>query len=177
MGDLPSDRKDYIFIGFSRICKGLFKKVRKKMSKKLVQFFYFVAVHTGNKVLEVINFYTHDRASLGIRNLKPGAANQMWAFVPCGGGFYEIINKHSNMVLDDSTFSRPGGVVYQYHRHGGANQHWRVKKAGEEDYIQFFSKCGNLVLDVGDQRKDDGAVICVWHDWKGSNQTWRLIRA
>lgn len=80
-------------------------------------------------------------------------------------------------MLDDSTSSRPGGEVYQFGRHGGANQHWRVKKAGEEDRVQFFSKCDNLVLDVGDQRKDDGAPIVVWHDWRGHNQIWRLIPA
>lgn len=150
------------------------------MKKRLTQYFYLSPMHCdSNRVLEVLDFKTHDRAPLGLGNLKPGAANQMWAFVPCGDGFYEIMNKHSHKVLDDSEGCKyPGCLVYQFFRHGGDNQQWKVKKANAEDRVQIFPKNnGSFVLDVGEHSKDRYAHMVLWHDWKGPNQIWRLIAA
>lgn len=150
------------------------------MGKRLVQYFYLSPMHCdSNRVLEVLDFKTNDRAPLGLGFLRPGNANQMWAFIPCGDGFYEIINKHSCRVLDDSTRSAQlSGLVYQYGRHGGDNQHWKIKKANAEDRIQIFPKNNlSLVLDVGRQSKDRYAHMVLWHDWKGPNQIWRLMQA
>jgi len=149
--------------------------------KKLVQYFRLPPMHVKGEmlVLEVLDYKTHDRAPLGLGKFKPGAANQMWAFIPCGGGFYEIINKHSCRVLDDSESSRyPGCLVYQHGRHGGDNQQWKVKRANGDNLVQIFPKLNpNFVLDVGEHSTDRFAHMVLWHDWKGPNQIWRLIPA
>lgn len=150
------------------------------MKRPLVQYYYLSPMHVdSNRVLEVLNFHTHDRAALGLGYLRPGNANQLWCFIPCGDGFYEVMNKHSLCVLDDKHMSKnSGGEVYQFSRHGGPNQQWRIKQAGQDNQIQIIPKCRtNYALDVEGHNKAHNAKMVVYCDWKGPNQTWRLIPA
>ena len=150
------------------------------MKKRLVQYYYLSPTHVdSNRVLEVLSSQMHDRATLGLGYLKPGAANQLWMFVPCGDGFYEILNKNSLRVLDDAESCRyPGCPVHQFGRHGLANQHWRIKKADTDNRIQIIPKTNtSYSLDVGSQSTDRHAQMVLWHNWKGPNQIWRLIPA
>ncbi|HEX8974439.1 MAG TPA: RICIN domain-containing protein [Patescibacteria group bacterium] len=147
--------------------------------KRLVKYYYLSPTHCdSNRVLEVLDFRHHDRARLGLGFLKPGAANQMWAFIPRADGFYEIINKHSLKVLDDCRNSGdPGGEVYQFQRHLGENQQWRVRQADGPDRVQIISRPGNLVLDVAQWSRDRHAAMVLWRNENNANQIWRLIPA
>lgn len=146
----------------------------------LVKYFYLSPMHCdSSRVLEVLDFRTYDRARLGLGYLRPGASNQLWAFIPREDGFYEIINKHSKKVLDDSNLStHPGGTVYQFNRHLSPNQQWRIKGQKTRDAVNILSRCGNLTLDVRDWSQEHYAEIILWHCGDCQpNQMWRLIRA
>jgi hypothetical protein len=149
--------------------------------KGLVQYFYLSPTHCdSNRVLEVLHSCTHDRAPLGLGFRQPGATNQLWAFIPRDDGYYEIVNKHSRKVLDDSWCGSagPGGSVYQFERHLGANQQWRIKQAGKENHIQIFSRAnGDFVLDVAGWSQEPNAQMVLWQNYHNGNQIWRLIRA
>lgn len=148
------------------------------MKQHLTQYFYLTPLHCQNRVLEVLDFRKDDRAPLGLGNLSPGAPHQMWAFIPREDGGYEIVNRHSRKVLDDSHCSTsPGGPVYQFGRHNGANQAWSIKKATSNDEVVILSKIGSLALDVACSRRERNAQIVLWKRIESPNQIWRLIPA
>jgi|ERR1035441_2681052 hypothetical protein len=148
--------------------------------KGLVQYFYLSPTHCdSNRVLEVLHSCTHNRAPLGLGFRQGGATNQLWAFVPRDDGYYEIINKHSRTVLDDSSCGGgQGALVYIYERHLGANQQWRIKQAGQEDVVQVVSRINSdSVLDVFSYSQEPGARMVLWPNHHNNNQVWRLFRA
>jgi len=147
-----------------------------------LELYYYLApmhVNSSYHVLEVLGGRIHDRAKLGLGYLKPNAAHQLWAFHQRYNGYYEIINKHSKLVLDDSRNNcDPGGEVYQFGRHDGDNQLWRIKRAKEHNCIHILAKVSGFALDVGDWSQNNHAKINLWP--KGNNQAnqiWHLIPA
>ena len=57
-----------------------------------------------------------------------GQANQQWAFVSIGDGYYYIVNHLSGKVLDDTGWSTTDGTnIQQWTQEAGqANQEWSI---------------------------------------------------
>ncbi|MFZ2189023.1 MAG: RICIN domain-containing protein [Candidatus Moraniibacteriota bacterium] len=145
---------------------------------RLVQYFKLSPMHCdSNIVLAVAHGRHEDRSRVCIEKMHPDASHQDWMFVPREGGFYEIVNKKSFKVLDDSTCGRPSGTVYQFGRHLGDNQLWKIRRSKTIDGVHLISKVNmHLAIDVGSWRKDYHAPIVIWHHTDQANQTWRMIR-
>lgn len=109
---------------------------------------------------------------------------QMFAFqyVKSENGvpYWVIKNNYSGKVLDVSGTSA-GANVQQYAYHGGDNQLWTLKMAGN-GYFYICSKLGNctsldsssLVLDLWGYSTDNGTNITISGYHGGDNQQWYL---
>jgi predicted secreted protein len=78
-----------------------------------------------------------------------------------------ITNAASGRVLDAAS----DGRVIQWRGHGGANQQWRITRAGDGT-VRITNAANGLVLDAA----SDGRVI-QWQGHGGANQQWRITRA
>ena len=109
---------------------------------------------------------------------------QMFAFeyvkTENGVPYWTIRNNYSGKVLDvDGTAA--GANVQQYTYHGGDNQLWTLKMAGD-GYFYICSKLGNctsldsssLVLDLWGYSTDNGTNITISGYHGGDNQQWYL---
>ena len=94
--------------------------------------------------------------------------------------YWTIRNNYSGKVLDvDGTAA--GANVQQYAYHGGDNQLWTLKMAGD-GYFYICSKLGNctsldsssLVLDLWGYSTDNGTNITISGYHGGDNQQWSL---
>ena len=94
--------------------------------------------------------------------------------------YWTIRNNYSGKVLDvDGTAA--GANVQQYAYHGGDNQLWTLKMAGD-GYFYICSKLGNctsldsssLVLDLWGYSTDNGTNITISGYHGGDNQQWYL---
>ena len=94
--------------------------------------------------------------------------------------YWVIKNNYSGKVLDVSGTSA-GANVQQYAYHGGDNQLWTLKMAGN-GYFYICSKLGNctsldsssLVLDLWGYSTDNGTNITISGYHGGDNQQWYL---
>ena len=109
---------------------------------------------------------------------------QMFAFeyvkTENGVPYWTIRNNYSGKVLDvDETAA--GANVQQYTYHGGDNQLWTLKMAGD-GYFYICSKLGNctspdsssLVLDLWESNTDNGTNITISGYHGSENQQWYL---
>lgn len=94
--------------------------------------------------------------------------------------YWVIKNNYSGKVLDVAGTSA-GANVQQYAYHGGDNQLWTLKMAGD-GYFYICSKLGNctsldsssLVLDLWGYSTDNGTNITISGYHGGDNQQWYL---
>ena len=94
--------------------------------------------------------------------------------------YWVIKNNYSGKVLDVAGTSA-GANVQQYAYHGGDNQLWTLKMAGD-GYFYICSKLGNctsldsssLVLDLWGYNTDNGTNITISGYHGGDNQQWYL---
>jgi hypothetical protein len=63
----------------------------------------------------------------------PGKDSQLWRLNPVGGGFYQIIAKHSSKCLDVKAeqWNENGATIQQWDCYGKdqINQLWRIRSA------------------------------------------------
>ena len=109
---------------------------------------------------------------------------QMFAFeyvkTENGVPYWTIRNNYSGKVLDVNG-TAAGANVQQYAYHGGDNQLWTLKMAGD-GYFYICSKLGNctsldsssLVLDLWGYSTDNGTNITISGYHGGDNQQWYL---
>ena len=94
--------------------------------------------------------------------------------------YWTIRNNYSGKVLDVNG-TAAGANVQQYAYHGGDNQLWTLKMAGD-GYFYISSKLGNctsldsssLVLDLWGYSTDNGTNITISGYHGGDNQQWYL---
>ena len=109
---------------------------------------------------------------------------QMFAFeyvkTENGVPYWTIRNNYSGKVLDVNG-TAAGANVQQYAYHGGDNQLWTLKMAGD-GYFYICSKLGNctspdsssLVLDLWESNTDNGTNITISGYHGSENQQWYL---
>ncbi len=87
---------------------------------------------------------------------------------------YVITAKHSGRVLDVANNGQ-GTIVYQWDRHNGANQRWKLiplDRDGTEYRIQ--SVHSGLVMDVEGGNGGNGARVWQWPWHGGANQRFSI---
>ena len=126
---------------------------------------------------------TENGANVQIWDCVNGNA-QMFAFQYVknenGVPYWTIKNNYSGKVLDVNG-TAAGANVQQYAYHGGDNQLWTLKMAGN-GYFYICSKLGNctsldsssLVLDLWGYSTDNGTNITISGYHGGDNQQWYL---
>ena len=136
----------------------------------------------------------YDSVDINAASTENGANVQLWdcvngnaqmfafQYVKSENGvpYWVIKNNYSGKVLDVSGTSA-GANVQQYAYHGGDNQLWTLKIAGN-GYFYICSKLGNctsldsssLVLDLWGYSTDNGTNITISGYHGGDNQQWYL---
>ena len=136
----------------------------------------------------------YDSVDINAASTENGANVQLWdcvngnaqmfafQYVKSENGvpYWVIKNNYSGKVLDVSGTSA-GANVQQYAYHGGDNQLWTLKMAGD-GYFYICSKLGNctsldsssLVLDLWGYSTDNGTNITISGYHGGDNQQWYL---
>ena len=136
----------------------------------------------------------YDSVDINAASTENGANVQLWdcvngnaqmfafQYVKSENGvpYWVIKNNYSGKVLDVSGTSA-GANVQQYAYHGGDNQLWTLKMAGN-GYFYICSKLGNctsldsssLVLDLWGYNTDNGTNITISGYHSGDNQQWYL---
>jgi len=94
-----------------------------------------------------------------------------------GGGWYEIQNVNSGMVLDDNANGTANGTtIIQYPASGAANQLWEfVPVTSFSGTYQIQSASSNQCLDVTGGSKTNGAAVIQYPYGGGSNQQWTFV--
>ena len=136
----------------------------------------------------------YDCVDINAASIDNGANVQIWDYINSnaqmftfeyvktenGVPYWTIRNNYSGKVLDvDGTAA--GANVQQYTYHGGDNQLWTLKMAGD-GYFYICSKLGNctspdsssLVLDLWGYNTDNGTNITISGYHGGDNQQWYL---
>ena len=136
----------------------------------------------------------YDSVDINAASTENGANVQLWdcvngnaqmfafQYVKSENGvpYWVIKNNYSGKVLDVAGTSA-GANVQQYAYHGGDNQLWTLKMAGN-GYFYICSKLGNctsldsssLVLDLWGYNTDNGTNITISGYHSGDNQQWYL---
>ena len=101
-----------------------------------------------------------------------GGDNQRWQLVAAGGGYYNIIVKHSGQCLDVSGISQADGAsVVQWPCNGGTNQQWQLVPT-DSGYAKLIARHSGKCLDVYGVSQTPGANVVQWTCNGGSNQQW-----
>ena len=136
----------------------------------------------------------YDCVDINAASIDNGANVQIWDYINSnaqmftfeyvktenGVPYWTIRNNYSGKVLDVNG-TAAGANVQQYAYHGGDNQLWTLKMAGD-GYFYICSKLGNctsldsssLVLDLWGYNTDNGTNITISGYHGGDNQQWYL---
>lgn len=142
--------------------------------------FYIKAKHSG-KVLDVdLGFMNVQGSDLG-QNLqqwdKSPWDNQKFIFAQQSNGFYKIIAKHSNKVLDVRGASLENGAhIIQWNSHGGDNQLFEIRHI-DKTYYKIIAKHSGKVFDVWGGSRDNGATIRQYRSHGQDNQLFSFSPA
>ncbi|MFC1994318.1 RICIN domain-containing protein [Chloroflexota bacterium] len=103
-----------------------------------------------------------------------GFQNQQWVFEHVGGGYYRIVNRYSEKVLDVLSYSKEDKAnVIQWHWHDTDNEKWRLHLLQGGKY-KIINKNSGKVLDVLSYSKINGGNIIQYHWQNTNNQKWQI---
>mgnify|MGYP001246049643 CR=1 FL=1 len=94
-----------------------------------------------------------------------------------GGGYHDIQNRYSGLVLDDTGFSTSNGTKIQQWSEvsGQTNQQWSTVPTGD-GYYYIQNRYSGLVLDDTGWSTSNGTQIQQWSEVSGQvNQEWSLV--
>lgn len=94
-----------------------------------------------------------------------------------GNGYYELINKNSNLALDvaaDNAVCKRESNVRLFTQNNQNNQKWIIRSCGD-GYFNIISKCNGLCLDLHFGSSDNGTNIQIYAGHGGDGQKWKFI--
>lgn len=92
-----------------------------------------------------------------------------------GSGYYELVNRNSNLLLDvNGASTSTGAKVIQWNGNGGANQQWSLVPVSG-GYYNIVNRNSGLLLDVTGSSTSPGASVIQWSSNGGANQQWSLV--
>ncbi len=132
-----------------------------------------ISAHSG-KALAIRNTHLGDGAHLVQQDFNQHL-NQMWDISDLHNGYYSITALHSHKVLESQDWSNRDGVkIQQFSWINSSNQHWRIK-ALEKNAYQISSRINGHVIDLLEMNQDENGPACLWTNWGGINQSWKLV--
>ncbi|HEY5583697.1 MAG TPA: RICIN domain-containing protein [Ruminiclostridium sp.] len=142
---------------------------------------YFKIVNrTSGKVLD--NGGTSNRGAQ-IQQWEDNAANntnQQWKIVDLGNGYYKLVCRTSNMVMDDPNGSTSNGTIIQQYDDNAVNninQQWTVQDL-RNGYYKIICRTSGKALDDPSGSTSNGTIIQQYDDNASSNnnQQWQIIK-
>lgn len=94
-----------------------------------------------------------------------------------GDGYYEIVNKNSDLALDVKSGLCRDATVNLWGKGDGYHQKWIIRSCGD-GYFNIISKCNGLYLDLLNGNTNDGADIGIYVGWGYTgrdNQKWKFV--
>ncbi|HEY5583698.1 MAG TPA: RICIN domain-containing protein [Ruminiclostridium sp.] len=142
--------------------------------------YYKIVNRTSGKVLD--NGGTSNRGAQ-IQQWADNAANntnQQWKIVDLGNGYYKLICRTSNMVMDDPSGSTSNGTIIQQYDDNAVNninQQWTVQDI-RNGYYKIMCRASGKVLDNTNGSLSDGNLIQQYDDGAiiNYNQQWQIIK-
>lgn len=111
--------------------------------------------------------------SLSTRSAS-GADRLRHAWGDPGGQVTTITNRNSGKCVDVvSASTTDGAEIIQWDCHGGTNQLWETRAAGD-GHVQLVSRHSGKCLDVDGASTADNARAILWSCHSGTNQQWQL---
>jgi len=99
-----------------------------------------------------------------------GGSNQLWNFIPTGGGYYQIRNAYSALDLNVAGASKSNGalmVQWQYGTQG--NDQWLPVRNSDGSYV-LLNRNSGLALDDPGFSTAQGTQLDQWGSNSGANQ-------
>jgi len=104
-----------------------------------------------------------------------GGSEQLWHFIPMGGGRYNIENLATHQLLGVSGGSKSAGAqIIQWADNGTADHLWTVTQASDGNYLIKNVNSG-LYLDVYQANTSTSATIDQWSASGCLCQEWQLV--
>src|SRR5260370_914653 len=91
---------------------------------------------TSGKPFGVAGASTSNGAQI-VGSADDAALDQVWTLVNAGGGYFNLINAHTGLALDDTNGSTSNGTVMQQYTisgTGNSNQQWQITAVGNGLY-------------------------------------------
>jgi predicted alpha-1,6-mannanase (GH76 family) len=136
----------------------------------------FVIQNAGGKLaLGVVS----PRTDAPVMLQAPGASNfTLWTFQPSSGGYFQIRNARSGMVMTvDGASVAPGAKVVQRQTQGlnpGNDQWWVVRNA--DATFSFYNHNSNQALNIPDSEgSEEGTHLNQWFANDGASQRFTLV--
>ena len=105
-----------------------------------------------------------------VANARP---SQQWRFVAIGGGYFEVIVRHSGKCLNVGYVSLlNGATVLQGTCWGGLNQQWSLVPVGSDGQFQMVARHSGKCLDVARASTLWYAPVVQSACVGGTNQQW-----
>lgn len=137
--------------------------------------YHIVSAVNNNFSVDVSNSSIDNNANIYLFQITSNS-NQIFTVTYLGNGFYKLICKHSEKVIDvDGNGNKVGANVRQYTDTGQNNQQWIIKDAGN-GYYNIISKCSGLYLDLKDGKDSNQQNIQVYLGNGTSAQKWAFIK-
>lgn len=132
---------------------------------------------TSTKCVDDTDWRTDEGAPVQQYGCGDHQDNQQWMLVPTDSGYYKVVNRHSNLVLDVAggpSATATGTHVQLWSWWGGANQQWRPESLGN-GYYRLVARHSGKCLDVPSSSSDNGVMLWQW-DCNGTGaQSFRMI--
>jgi Domain of unknown function (DUF1929)/Ricin-type beta-trefoil lectin domain-like len=141
---------------------------------------YRIVNRQTGKDLDVLQANQSNGAAIVQYRADGNAQNQKWTFNLTGGGFYNIVAKHSGRAIDipgDDNNLTDGAQIQQWDLQPAAvDQQWKLQSLGN-GYFKIVNRKTNKVLDIPGDDGDytDGTRVQQWTDQASAiDQQWYL---
>jgi glucosylceramidase len=99
--------------------------------------------------------------ALAVQYTDSGDTSQQWRLADAGSGYFNLINVHSGMALDDTGGSLTNGTQMQQYTitgTGNSNQQWQLVSVGS-GYYKIINRTSGLGLDLSGGSLSDSTSI------------------
>jgi len=139
-----------------------------------------LVLEVNDRVVDVANWSTASRGRVHMWDYRVSGnvQNQRWNFNLNTAGYYQIVNRNSNLCLDKSMDNGNvnGALVYQYGCSGAVNQQWYIDNGGAGGWQRLRSRADGRCLDIRDLVNANDATVQVWGcNSTGWNQAWQVV--
>ncbi len=136
---------------------------------------YLVEARHSGKCMTVAEGTLNNGGNVQQLSCNPTATEQQWQFVYSGSGYYKIVNRNSDKLLDVSGISTADGAnLHQWDDLSGANQQWQPVLQSDGAY-QLVAKHSNKCADVYGGPTAEGALLKQHGCHSGANQRFNLV--